>query len=87
MKEQFQLLMLKSRKELAAGKSMIKVAISMNFLGDKKEYQGLAESKEFQHMIANMYHDYGNTGCGVFKRGIQNLKDFCLRINIPKGNF
>ena len=43
--------MLKSRKELAAGKSKIKEAISMNFRGDKKEYQELAESKEFQHMI------------------------------------
>ena len=26
---------------------------------------------------------YGNTGCGVLKRGVY----FCLRINIPKGNF
>jgi hypothetical protein len=25
-------------------------------------------------------------GCGVFKRGIQNWKDFCIKINIPKGN-
>ena len=46
--------MLKSRKELAAGKSKIKGAISMNFRGDKKEYQELAVSKEFQHMIANI---------------------------------
>jgi hypothetical protein len=30
---------------------------------------------------------YGNTGCGVFKRGVQNWKDFCIRINIPKENF
>ena len=30
---------------------------------------------------------YGNTGCGVFKRGIQNYKDFCLRIHIPQGNY
>ena len=30
---------------------------------------------------------YGNTGCGVFKRGVQNQKGFCLRINILKGNF
>ena len=28
---------------------------------------------------------YGNTGCGIFRRGIQNQKDFCLRINILKG--
>ena len=30
---------------------------------------------------------YGNTGRGVFKRGLQNQKDFCLRINILKGNY
>ena len=29
---------------------------------------------------------YGNTGCRVFKWGVQNLKDFCLKINRPKGN-
>ena len=29
---------------------------------------------------------YGSTGYGVFQRGIQNQNDFCLRINIPKGN-
>ena len=28
---------------------------------------------------------YGNTGCGVFKWGVQNQKGFCLRINILKG--
>lgn len=27
---------------------------------------------------------YGNTGCRVFKRGVQNWKDFCLRINYPE---
>ena len=31
-----------------------------------------------------MYVQYGNTGCGVFKWGIQNQKDFCIKINIPK---
>ena len=29
---------------------------------------------------------YGNTGCWVFKTGVQNWKDFCLKINKPKGN-
>ena len=29
---------------------------------------------------------YGNMGCRVFKRGVQNWKDVCLKINIPKGN-
>jgi hypothetical protein len=41
--------------------------------------------KNFYSLVA--YH-YGNTGCRVFKRGIQNLKDCCLRINnLPKGNY
>ena len=30
---------------------------------------------------------YGNTGREVFKRGVQNKIEFCLRINIPKGNY
>ena len=30
---------------------------------------------------------YGNTGCGVFKRRVQHYKEFCLRINILKGNY
>ena len=38
------------------------------------------------HMYRKHMHN-GNTGCRVFKRGIQNWKDFCLKINIPKGNF
>ena len=31
--------------------------------------------------------DYGNTSCLVFKRGIQNEKDFCQKINMPERNF
>ena len=27
-----------------------------------------------------IFADYGNTDCGVYKQGIQNYKDFCLRI-------
>ena len=30
---------------------------------------------------------YGNRDCQVFKRGLQNWKDFCLKINMPEGNF
>ena len=30
---------------------------------------------------------YGNTGCRVFKWGVQDWKYFCLKINIPKGNY
>ena len=39
-------------------------------------------------LLKKMKHQlYGNMGFGVFKQGIKNLKDFCLRINIPKGNY
>ena len=27
---------------------------------------------------------YGNAGCGVFKRGVQNLKGFWLKINFSQ---
>ena len=27
---------------------------------------------------------YGNTGCPIFKRRVQNWKDFCLKFNKPK---
>jgi len=39
----------------------------------------------FWHILTNC--QYGNTGCRVFKRGVQNYKDFCIRINIPKDFF
>ena len=35
-----------------------------------------------EYIFENVH--YGNTGCGVFKRGVQNKKDFCLRF---LGNF
>ena len=42
-----------------------------------------------QKLISNQQEPslhYGNTGCRVFKGGIQNWKDFGLKMNIPKGN-
>jgi hypothetical protein len=30
---------------------------------------------------------YGITGYGVSRPGIQNLKDFCIKINTYKGNY
>ena len=37
--------------------------------------------------VTTVYDPYGNTGCGVFKPGIQNWKSFYVRINIPHGNY
>ena len=38
-------------------------------------------------LSTSIFVHYGNTGCGLFKPGVQNKKDFCLRINILKGNY
>ena len=53
------------------------------------------ESKPLLYPIVNLsnfkkeiiHSGYGNTGCGVFNRRVQNWKDFCLKINIFKGNY
>ena len=45
-------------------------------------------SKSCQSLIHwHDYDQYGSTGCQVFKRGIQNYKDFSLKIKIQKGNY
>ena len=35
----------------------------------------------------NSDYQYGNTGCPIFKRGVHNWKDFCLKNNILEGNY
>ena len=52
------------------------------FLENQVVNRGFAVLQEYVR-----YVKYGNTGCGVFKRGVQNQKDFCIRIDIPKGNY
>ena len=46
----------------------------------------IISSKPDENDLGELEH-YGNTGCQVFKKGVQNWKDFCLKINIPKGNY
>ena len=36
--------------------------------------------KQFESQV-HEDHKYGNTGCRVFKRWVQNYKDFCICIN------
>ena len=48
---------------------------------------GTKERNSLGLLTISLYVQYGSTGCGVFKRGIQNQKDFCKKINIPKGNY
>ena len=38
-------------------------------------------------VLKSIYVRYGITDYGVSRPGIQNWKDFCMKINIPKGNY
>ena len=38
------------------------------------------------YQVCTSMYIYGDTGCGVFKGGVQNQKGFLLKTNIPKGN-
>ena len=48
---------------------------------------GLPPFTTISTKIQTVIFSYGNTGCWVFKRGVQNWKDFCQKINISKGNY
>ena len=56
-----------------------------------KRYIQLPESyKKLNYQIVHSrwyLHTYGNTGCGVFKGGIQNQKGFWLKINCSHMKF
>ena len=53
----------------------------------KSGFWGKQVRKKFSSFYNKVPGQYGNMGCGVFKRGVKNYKDFCLRINILKGNY
>ena len=55
-----------------------------DFLSCKTFLYQLIFKRFFEQEIAD---SYGNTGCRVFKLGIQNQKKNCLKINLPKGNY
>ena len=37
--------------------------------------------------LLRLYSGYGISGYGVSRPGIQNKKGFCIKINLPKGNY
>ena len=41
----------------------------------------------FSQSDLGLLNQYGDTGCPIFKRAVQNWKDFCLKFNSPKGNY
>ena len=59
---------------------MLSNEMTENFLLRISSAKGVATSIADKNTI-NLY--YGNTGSRVFKRGVQNWKYFCLKINIP----
>ena len=60
---------------------------SCNLLGIP-EFTSLPDYSEGRGRLSNLNTShYGSTGCRVFKRGVPNLKDFRLKINILKGDY
>ena len=52
-----------------------------------EKYPCWTEDQNFKINQDIVFTTYGNTGCRVFKGGIQNWKYFWLKINIPNGNY
>ena len=52
-----------------------------------KEFFWQSKASSYTASSCTSLADYGNTGCGVFKWGVQNSRGFCLRINILKVNY
>ena len=65
------------------------ISSTMDQIFDLGENLGLFSSSQNLSLwvLISTGPDYGNTGCRVFKGGIQNYKDSCQKINIPKGNY
>ena len=59
-------------------------ATSAKIPGLEPEPPRLAAWMELSSVMLTSVTAYGNKGCRVFKQGVQNWKDFCLKINIPK---
>ena len=52
---------------------------------DADKVSGLVRKSD-KNMLT-YYRDYGITSYGVSRPGIQNKKGFCIKINLPKGNY
>ena len=55
----------------------------------KQEQERLEQQKRIQEQEQRRVQEQvlWQYGLLIFKRGIQNWKNFCLKINIPKGNY
>ena len=42
---------------------------------------------ETLQLLTTIYHSFGITGYGGLRPGIQNKKGFCIKINLPEGNY
>ena len=76
--------------DISKGLACSKFTLGQAVIGPLWDLYGHSKPQKLLFVYPNsgyVHTHYGNTGCGVFKRGIQNQKDFCIRINIPKGNY
>ena len=76
-------------------KSVSTPKINSNDSNDSNDIQKIksrvtwyADTQEKHQVVkTDKLAEYGNTGCRVCNRGVQNWKYFCLKINIPKRNY
>ena len=60
---------------------------------EKKDKASYWQTKHIEYLVVVVSGftlfivHYGITGYGVSRPGIQNKKDFCIKINIPKENY
>ena len=54
---------------------------NFDMLFSKEERNGGTVDWPLKIQTSNLFVQYGITGCGIFKAGIQNWKGFCIKIN------
>ena len=52
-----------------------------------REAVGLQEFFHHSDILSCITFHYAISGYGVSRPGIQNKKGFCIKINLPKGNY
>ena len=69
---------------------VIYVVLTVGLLDVLRHLQGSQDTISIQKVLAlrtlELENKFSSAGCGV-QNGVQNQKDVCIRINIPKGNY
>ena len=56
-------------------------------LSQRARNDGCPDFRGYSRRVEANSRQYGITGYGVSRPGIQNMKGFCIKINLSKGNY